>query len=454
MSTSRTLSGLIVCCLGWTDLARADAVVDWSLIASQAIGTAVSAGRPVPATGLDFAMVHVAVHDAIQAIEGRFKPYCVVIPGAFGSTAAATARAAHDVLVARFPSQAASLDTAYHDYLASHGLSENDPGVKVGQLAAAGIVALRANDGSFPMNPPPAFVGDTDPGVWRPTPSYLPGPPPSFAPMAIPWLGTVTPFTMNRPSQFRSAPPQPLTSRQYVWDYDEVKDLGSFSSTTRTAEQTDLAYFWAENFFIQWNRAVRAIADAHVHDISDSGRLFALVNLAIADAPIAAWDSKSFYVFWRPVTAIQEGDNDGNPRTDGDSTWQPLINTPNYPDLTSGANAVTGAVTRTLQLYFGTDEMTFSVTSTHPLAVLKTRTYTSFSDAAQEVVDARVFTRASTSASVTRRGARRAGGWPGGPSDIFCGPSTIGIVAAMTMRRMTIVERSAGRVTDGTPRAT
>jgi hypothetical protein len=336
-------------------------------------------------------MVQAAVYDAVEAIDGRFRPYHLALPGAYGSTAAATAKAAHDVLVSRFPGETASLDTAYHEYLSNNGLSESDPGVAVGQQAAVGIIALRANDGSFPNPPPLPFTGGTGPGVWRPTVSYLPGPPASLSPMLVPWMADVTPFTLVSPSQFRAEPPPALTSGRYARAYKEVKALGAFSSSTRTPDQTDLAYFWAANYTVVWNQALRAIASAHVSDIGDSARLFALVDLAMADAGITAWDTKRHYVFWRPVTAIQEGDNDGNPRTDGDSDWQPLINTPNYPDYTSGANNVTGAATRMLALFFKTNEMTFSVTTTNPLALQQTRTYNRFSDAAQDVVNARIY---------------------------------------------------------------
>jgi hypothetical protein len=170
-----------------------------------------------------------------------------------------------------------------------------------------------------------------------------------------------------------------------------VKAIGAFSSSTRTAEQTDLALFWAANFQALWNQVARDMAAAHVHDIGESARLFALVNLAMADAVITAWDTKLHYVFWRPVTAIQEGDNDGNPDTGGDSTWQPLINNPNYPDYTSGANNVTGAATRALALFFGTEKVAFSVTTTNPAALQQTRTYARFSDAAADVVNARIY---------------------------------------------------------------
>lgn len=382
------LTSLILCmCLSWVGLAHADAVIDWNAIAIQTIVSVPT--HPGATSFLDGAMVQAAVYDAVVALDGRFKPYHVQIPGASGSPAAAVAKAAHDVLVNRFPPLTASLDTTYHDYLAAHGLAEDDPGVAVGQKAAAGIVALRANDGGFPPNPQP-FTGGTDPGVWRPTPSYLPGPPPPFSPMLAPWLAAVTPFTLISPSQFRALPPPSLNSRRYAEAYNEVKALGVLFNSARTPEQTDLALFWFSNYLVLWNHALRDIADAHVHNIGDSARLFALANLAMADAAITAWDTKFHYVFWRPLTAIQEGDNDGNSKTAGDPNWQPLINNPNYPDYTSGANNVTGAATRALALFFGTDEMSFSVTTTNPAAVQQTRTYDRFSDAAADVVNARI----------------------------------------------------------------
>jgi hypothetical protein len=262
----------------------------------------------------------------------------------------------------------------------------------VGQQEAAGIIALRANDGSFPNPPPPPFVGGTAPGEWRPTESYVLGqPPPSFAPMLAAWLADVTPFTLTSPSQFRPEPPPALTSCRYTRAYNEVKALGPFSNSVRTPDQTDLAYFWAANYIVVWNHALRDIASAQTLDIDESARLLALSNLAMADAGITAWDTKRHYAFWRPVTAIQQGDSDGNRRTDGDPSWHPLINTPNYPDYTSGAANVTGAVTGMLALFFRRDEMIFSVKTTNPLAVQQTRRYSRFSDAAEDVVNARIY---------------------------------------------------------------
>src|SRR5437773_3183750 len=391
MTKLRKLTGLLVCgYLSWAAPAGADAVANWTAIAVQAIITT-SAPRPGPSNILDMAIVQVAVYEAIEAIDGRFRPYHLTIPGASGSPAAAAAKAAHDVLVSRFPDRAASVDTAYHSYLSNNGLSENDPGVVVGQQAAAGILALRANDGSFPSPPPPPVTGGTDPGVWRPTISYNPGPPPSLLPLAAPWMAIVTPFTLTSPAQFRATPPPALPSDRYARDYNEVKALGALSNSTRTPEQTDLAYFWAANYLVLWNQGLRDIANAHVHNIGDSARLFALANMAFADAAITAWDSKTHYLFWRPLTAIQEGDNDGNSQTAGDPTWRPLINTPPYPDYTSGANNVTAAVTSILALFFGTNEMTFSLTTTNPLAIQQTRTYHRFSDVVRDVVNVRIY---------------------------------------------------------------
>jgi hypothetical protein len=294
------------------------------------------------------------------------------------------------VLVNILPGQVASLDTTYHAYLAAHGLAEDDPGVAAGQQAAAGILALRANDGRVPNPLPPAFTGGTAPGVWRPTPSYQAGAPPSFAPMATPWLGMVPPFTLKGGDQFLAKAPPPLNSKRYAEDYDEVKTLGARFNSARTPEQTGLAYFFGGNNFILWNRALRDIAAANTDNLGDNARLLALGTLAIADSFIVAWENKIHYVFWRPLTAIQEGDNDGNSRTVGDPTWEPLLNTPNYPDYTSGANNAVGALTRSLELFFGTDHMTFTLFSQHPLAD-PTRTYHSFSDLSWDTVDVRIY---------------------------------------------------------------
>ena len=359
-----------------SSIAQADVVADWNAIASQ---TAIPV-RPGPSAILDMAMVHAAMHDAIQAFEGRFESYSAPIPNASGSPVAAAATAAHDVLVAQFPMQAGPLDTLLDDYLNGRGLT-GDAGIAIGHQAAANILNLRAGDGSFP-NPSPDFAGDTDPGDWRPTP-------PAFAHMAAPWLGAVTPFIIRDATQFRSPPPPSLDSGKYVREFDEVKALGSINSTARTQAQTDLANFYTDNFLTLWERTLRGIANTDINNIGDSARLFALANLSAADAIIAAWDGKRFYHFWRPITAIQQADSDGNPKTAGDATWLPQIATftPPYPEYPSGANSLTGAMTRTLERFFG-DRMTFSVMSTF---AKQTKTYHRFSDMADDVVNVRIY---------------------------------------------------------------
>ena len=384
MTTMPKIAGLIACTsLSWSAPVFADAVTDWNDITNAAVAT----GRPGPSGALDLALISAAVHDAVQATDRRFEPYYAEVPGASGSRSAAVAAVAHDLLIGFYPTQAVSLDTAYANYLANNGLTGN-AGLAVGQKVAVAYMPLRR----LAPSPAPVFTGGTNPGQWRPTDSLL-GSPPAPAPfssMAVPWMADANPFTLTGPARFRADPPPAMTSEQYRKDFDEVKALGALTGSTRTAEQTDIAYFWSENFFAQWNRALRAIAVQKLHRTGDSARLFALANIAVADAVITSWDSKRYYFFWRPMTAIREADSDGNPNTIADLAWQPLINNPNYPDYTSGANNVTGAMTKALELYFGTDRMTFDVTSNAPQAVTKTRTYRRFSEAAQQVVDARI----------------------------------------------------------------
>jgi hypothetical protein len=381
--------GLLVLLLTGVSPAFADAVVDWNEITVQAV----TAGRPGTIGMVDIALVQVAVHDAVQAFDQQFEPYHAEVdvagPGRAGRRSAAVAAAAHDVLVGLYPGQAATLDATYFNYLADKGLTD-DPGLLIGQQVAARILPLRRAN----PNPLPApFVGGTGVGTWRPTPSFLGNPPvpAPFSPMATPWMADFDPFTLTSPTRFRAPPPPALTSERYTRDYNEVRDFGSLASTSRTPEQTDLAYFYSDNFPAQWNRTLRSIATRYLRRSGDSARLFALANMATADALITSWDSKRFYAAWRPITAIREGDADGNPATAGDPAWQPLINNPNYPDYTSGANSVTGAMTRTLELFFGTDRVSFEITSLAPLAVQKVRRYYRFSDAARDVVDARIY---------------------------------------------------------------
>jgi hypothetical protein len=191
--------------------------------------------------------------------------------------------------------------------------------------------------------------------------------------------------------QFRASPPPPLNSNQYTREYNEVKAMGARFNSARTVDQTNLALFWASNYTAHWNQVVRDVAATQNLSIGDNARLQALVNFAMADAAITSWDSKVAYNSWRPLTAIRLGNDDTNPDTVGDPTWEPLINTPNYPDQSSGANNVSGAATRALHLYFGTDHITFTVRTTNPASPVTQRTFQRFSDAAEEVVVARIW---------------------------------------------------------------
>jgi hypothetical protein len=354
----------------------ADAVTDWNDIAANAV----AAGRPGPIGQPDLALVQAAVHDAIQSYEKRFEPYYTAVkPGSpRGSKVAAAIAAAHGVLVGFYPAQAATLDATYGTYLANNGLT-GDPGVAVGEAIADLYLPLRRQ---IPV-PPPTFIGGTGIGEWRP---IAPSTEMAFVPLA-----TFHPLTLTGPARFRAPPPPELTSARYATDYNEVKAKGALNNSARTPEQTDIGHFWSENFAVQWNRAMRAIIDSRVPNTGNRARLLALANLAAADALLSSWDSKIFFNIWRPQTAIQNGELDGNPGTAGDVAWVSLIANPPYPDYTSGANNITGAITKSLELFFGRDNIAFDVTSNAPLAVKKTRTYSSFSAAAQAVVNARIY---------------------------------------------------------------
>lgn len=369
--------------VGSLNLARpaaADVVTDWSL---RTVGFVTAANRPGPSGIIDLAMVHIAMHDAVQAYQHRFETYNEPIAGASGSPTVAVASAARSVLVSRFPAQAAQIETEYQQYLTLNQLLASDPGAPIGDEAALRIIQRRADDGAFPQNPE-VFTGGTAPGQWRPTP-------PAFASMATPWLGDVTPFALKDVAGLlNEAGPPHLSSGVYARDYDEVKALGGRLGSARTPEQTDLAFFYAGSSLPQMNAIARSVAIARLSDIGETARLLALANISSADAFILSWDKKRTYAFWRPSTAIAEGDFDGNPKTAGDPAWLPLINDPPYPDYTSGANSITSAFMRTLALFFGDDNCTFTVATAVPQAVQKVRTYSRFSAVADDVVEARI----------------------------------------------------------------
>ena len=280
-------------------------------------------------------------------------------------------------------------------------MTEADLGRLVGEAAATAIIARRAGDGSYPQPPPPPDLGGTGAGEWRPTPTAL-------APFSAPWLGAVEPFTMDFNEQFRARRPPALGSLEYARDYNEVKALGGpvgYPGVTRTPEQTQIGYFYSGNTIALFQGMLRGLVEAcemgteqryckRLSRLGDTARLFALGNLAAADAGITAWNSKKHYNFWRPITAIQQilpEDNDGNPLTEADANWTPLIATPPYPDYTSGANNLSGSFTTIVRRFFDADKVTFTVTTTATQAVPNARTYNRFSDLADDVVEARIY---------------------------------------------------------------
>ena len=383
-----TACALLLC----ASTARADVITDWNITTGQRIAASAAAGAPRrgPSAVFDFAMVHLAMHNAVQAIEGRFELYCGSVANPTGSPVAAAASAAHAVLIALFPAQAAEIDQALADSLAKYNVT-GDPGLAVGVQAAeclVGVGSRLAADNAMRAKPD-TFMGGTAPGEWRPTAVDTAG---NDLPMTAEFMATFKPFALKDPAQFRAsqAPPH-LTSGAYAKAYNEVKELGAKNNSSRTQEQTDIGTFFADGPANYWNFALRGLVDSKGLNLGDSARLFALVSAAVADALITAWDSKIAWNFWRPITAIHEGDNDGNPRTKGDPAWQPLFGTPNYPDYTSGANNFSGAVTGMMVNFFGTDEVAFTLRSLTMPPTNNLRHYSRCSDAARDVVDARIY---------------------------------------------------------------
>ena len=361
---------------------QTDMVLDWNAHAANAI---VGVAGMRPERGLiRLAMVHVAIYDAVNAIEGYpLQPYgvtpSVVSPA---SPEAATAAAAHDVLVALFPGQQADLDPKYTASLAtiSDGPAKTN-GISVGQQTASGILALRANDGRDAVV---TYTPGSGPGAWLPTP-------PAFLAAAAPETAHVQPFALNSPSQFRAEPPPAFTSDTWARDYNEVKSLGAATASTRTPEQTDIGRFWSDQPILQWNRAWRNISIEHGLSLQDNARFFALLATSSADAIIACWDSKFTYNFWRPVTAIRAGDSDGNPETEPDPNWIAQVTTPNHPEYPAAHGCFSGASTQTLKSFFGTDDFAFTIDSKIAGLTNPVRSFGSFSQALDEVSDARVY---------------------------------------------------------------
>jgi len=346
-------------------------VVDWNKQLVKIVNTPGAQPATIHPTR-SFAILHVAIYDAVVSVTHRGEPYLYSLNAPNGARAdAAAAQAGHDALAALYPTWKPALDQQLADELATiTGGRAKQQGIEVGRLAAALAVAARANDGSNATQP--VIPAGTQPGQYRPAP-------PAFTPPVFTQWPGVTPFVLQSADQFRSAPPAPVTSTPYSQAIDEVKNLGQKTSTTRTADQTVIARFWPGPIWVTWNEIAETSALAHHTNLATTAQLFALLNLSFADTTIAFYDSKYHYLVWRPITAIREG---------GDPTWTPLLNTAPDPSYPGAHSAISSAGAAVLASFFG-DHNNISVASDVLPGVI--RTFDSYSAAATEAGLSRIF---------------------------------------------------------------
>ena len=328
-----------------------NAVLYWSQVAESTI----SVGRPPASSEVLNGLVHAAIYDAVVSVEGEYEPFAVSIRRS-GPTSvdAAVAAAARGVLVVRVPGQASTIEAAYAAFIAGipDGTRKTN-GIRLGRAVAGAYIALRSDDGFDNVvpwvQPPPG------PGVFEPIPF-------NSTPVDIK-LKQVRPLSFDDPARFRPDGPNSLTSHAYTMDFNETKALGRVDSTERTPEQTEIALFWTEQAMVFYNRNLRNLAVEHGLDTLETARMLAMVHVSAADSLVGCWEAKFHYLFWRPQTAIQRADTDGNPDTAQDPSWTHLL-LGNHPEYPSGHACFTSAVTRALTDYFGTDRVPWSLTST------------------------------------------------------------------------------------------
>jgi membrane-associated phospholipid phosphatase len=361
-------------------LPSANVVLEWNQLALHAVGQA----RISPVfVSRDLAIMEAAVYDSVVAIDGSFEPYHAHVHASHGaSLEAAAAQAAHDTLTALFPAQSSTFDAALAADLVGIPPGRAQQGVEVGSEVARQILEWRSTDGSDAKG---NYNPGNDPGEWQPTP-------PANLPALAPQWPAVTPFAMTSGSQFCPAPPPALDSAAYAAALNEVKDLGSVNSTSRTDEQTQIAKFWNDALGTAfamgyWNRIAQQAATDQGLSLVQDARVFALLNIAEADAQIACWDAKYTYNLWRPITAIRAADTDGNPATDGDANWTPLLVTPNFPSYTSAHSTLSAAAASVLTAVFG-NNYHFTVGAE---SVTYTRSFDSFDAAAAEAGRSRIY---------------------------------------------------------------
>jgi hypothetical protein len=362
----------------------ADVIVDWNNVMLGAIRS--NSMSPLPASRV-LAAMNTGMYDAVNSIAQTHQPYHVKLTAdPTTSRQAAAAQAAHRVLSGMLPASQASYDAALASSLAAvpDGPGKT-AGITLGNSVGAAILSLRTNDGASAVVP---YTPGTGPGDWRPTP-------PANLAAAAPQWGDVTPWAMTSTDQFRNLNgPPALTSAEYTAAFNQVKEIGSATSTTRTPDQSNVAHFWAgltgtSTPVGHWNRIAQTVAAAQGNTLEENSRLFALLSMAQSDATISSWDNKYQYNDWRPITGIREAATDGNPDTAADVNWSSFITTPNFPSYTSGHATVSGASDAVLGDFFGTDNITF--TSSAEGATVPDRTFISFSQASTEAADSRLY---------------------------------------------------------------
>ena len=366
-----------------TSAVTADVITDWNTAALDAIRA--SSMNPPMATR-HLAMVHCAIFDAVNGVENVYRAYAMTQAAPAGASAeAAAAIAAHRVLTQLYPAYAADFDGQLATSLA--GIPDGEArtlGIKWGMTCGDDMLALRTDDGSADIVP---YVPGKGPGWWIPTP-------PGFIPALLPNWPTVTPWAMVSGDQFRQAGPPAIASEDYTDAYSQVKALGGVGSTERTADQTEIAYFWVDGPGTatppgHWHVIAQGVANDLGLSTLERARLFALLGMTNADAAIVSWDMKYAYSFWRPITGIRQGDADGNDDTTGDKSWTSLIGTPPFPAYTSGHSTFSTSAARLLEYYFGTDEIAFSTSSDGLPGV--SRSFDSFTHAAEEAGLSRIY---------------------------------------------------------------
>ena len=382
MRTARYLL-LFVAILGVPGATYADVVTDWNNAALEAIRVN---RTPPPIASRVLAIMHAAIYDAVNGISRTHEPYRVAsaVPRSASKEASASA-AARKVLSVLFPDRVSIFDTLHATILAGLPAGpQREAGLAWGVIVADAILAWRSTDNSDALVSSPAYDGI---GSWQPTL-------PAFAPYALPQWGYVEPFAMPTSSFFRSSGPPALTSVEYAVAYNQVKTLGAAMGSMRTPEQDVIAAFWADGAGTEtppghWNRIAQGLVARSGQGIDQNARLFSLINIAMADAAICAWDAKYFFHNWRPVTAIRNADVDGNPATEVDATWTPFLVTPPFPDYVSGHSTFSGAASVVLAMFYGSDDVIFTTGSDFLPAVR--RTFMSFSAAADEAALSRLY---------------------------------------------------------------